>query len=227
MNVDKLISALSQSGLASGLAGGLAGGALSGALVNSKKARKHAGTALKVGGIAAVGALAWNAYCNYRDNDPARSAAAPVTPPPPPMRPSLTSTASRHSNDTVSSLPAANGSRGLLIVRAMIAAAKADGHIDDEERRRIFTKVEALSLTGAETALLFDELTRPVDLDRLLENVGDVETATEVYAASLIAIDTSRPEGRVYLSDLAERLILPPPLVREIHAQLEHHDAAA
>ena len=34
--------------------GGLAGGAVSGALVNSKKARKTAGTALKIGGLAAL-----------------------------------------------------------------------------------------------------------------------------------------------------------------------------
>jgi uncharacterized membrane protein YebE (DUF533 family) len=60
MNLNNLLSGLATSGVASGLAGGLAGGALM-----SKHGRKYASTALKVGGIAAIGGFAWSAYQKY------------------------------------------------------------------------------------------------------------------------------------------------------------------
>ncbi len=57
MNLDKIVSGLTSSGVL----GGLAGGAVSGAIMSNKKARKTAGTLLKVGGVAALGGLAWKA----------------------------------------------------------------------------------------------------------------------------------------------------------------------
>ena len=65
MDLNKMVKGLVGSGVVSGLAGGVAGGALSGAFL-SKKGRKHAGTLLKVGGLAAVGGLAWKAYRGYQ-----------------------------------------------------------------------------------------------------------------------------------------------------------------
>ena len=55
--------------IGSGVAGGLAGGALSG-LLTSKAGRKFAGSALKLGGVAIVGGLAYKAYQNYRQSQP-------------------------------------------------------------------------------------------------------------------------------------------------------------
>ena len=49
----KMLDQLVGSGVAGGLAGGLAGGALANAL-SGKKAKKIAGSALKVGGLAVV-----------------------------------------------------------------------------------------------------------------------------------------------------------------------------
>ena len=47
------------------LAGGLAGGALANAL-SGKKARKIAGSALQMGGLALIGGLAYKAWQNYQ-----------------------------------------------------------------------------------------------------------------------------------------------------------------
>ena len=62
MNLDNIVKNLA----GSGVLGGLAGGAVSGALMSNKKARKTAGTLLKVGGVAALGGLAWKAYQDYQ-----------------------------------------------------------------------------------------------------------------------------------------------------------------
>jgi hypothetical protein len=78
--------------------------------------------------------------------------------------------------------------RAILLLRAMIAAAKADGEMDPEERARI---VEALRAAGAEDnaqRFVEEELAKPVDLYAITSEVRDATTAAEVYVASLAAI---------------------------------------
>jgi uncharacterized membrane protein YebE (DUF533 family) len=47
----------------------------------------------------------------------------------------------------------------------MISAANADGHIDAQERQRIFDQVENMSLSLADKASLFDGLRRPLAVE--------------------------------------------------------------
>ncbi len=196
MDLNKIIQGLAGSGVISGLAGGMAGGAVSGALM-SKKGRKHAGTLLKVGGLAAVGGLAWKAYRGYQ-----KSRSAPVVAPPAPP----------------ASLPT-DDSREMLLLRAMIAAAMADGHIDRTEQARIFGRLAQLNLREQEKSLILDELRHPASMEALARECTDLTTGLEVYSASLLAIDASCPAGRVYLEDLAEQLALPQTLVRSVREQ--------
>ena len=64
--------------------------------------------------------------------------------------------------------PAADGSPfELALVRAMVGAAKADGHIDAAEQRRLFAEVERLGLDAEAKAYVFDLLTRDVDIASL------------------------------------------------------------
>ena len=63
-DMNKLLGQLLGSGAAGGFAGGLAGG-LTSSLLTSKSGRKIGTKALKMGGIAAVGALAYAAYQRY------------------------------------------------------------------------------------------------------------------------------------------------------------------
>ncbi len=230
MDMNKIITGITQSGLASGLAGGVAGGAVTSALM-SKKGRKYASTALKVGGLAAVGGLAWKAFTSYRDQQQGESAAAgeaasvaavPSAAGDPPRRRLVHQTAT-----VVGDTNSSGDSKGLLVLRAMIAAAYADGHIDADERQRIFARVDTLELSGEEKALLFDELSQPASIERLASSVGDMETGVEVYTASLLAIDSTCRQGDLYLQGLAARLDLPPPLVSEIHARVMAPDVAA
>jgi uncharacterized membrane protein YebE (DUF533 family) len=107
------------------------------------------------------------------------------------------------------------------MIRAMIAAAHADGHIDAREQGRIFEQVDRMGLAADDKALLFDELRRPLGLLELVELTPDLEAGAEVYAASLLAIDREQPISQRYLGELARRLGLPPELVQAVHAEAE------
>ena len=70
VDLNKLVGSFLENGGAKGLAGGVAGGALVSALT-SKSGRKAAKSVAQIGGLAAVGALAWNAYKEYQGNNTA------------------------------------------------------------------------------------------------------------------------------------------------------------
>jgi uncharacterized membrane protein YebE (DUF533 family) len=44
----------------------------------------------------------------------------------------------------------------------MVAAAHADGHIDQTERMRIFDQIDAMELSDADKSSLFDEMRNPL-----------------------------------------------------------------
>jgi uncharacterized membrane protein YebE (DUF533 family) len=192
---NRIMDGLMKSGVLGGLAGGIAGGALGG-LLGGKGAKKLGKTALKAGALAAVGGIAWKAYQAYsnRPEAPAAQAQGALLPP---------------------------VGHELLMIRAMIAAAHADGHIDAREQGRIFEQVDRMGLAADDKALLFDELRRPLGLLELVELTPDLEAGAEVYAASLLAIDREQPISQRYLGELARRLGLPPELVQAVHAEAE------
>ena len=109
----------------------------------------------------------------------------------------------------------------MLMLRAMITAANADGHIDENERQRIYQQVDDFDLTIKDKASLFDELRRPLSLQELVKAVPNSQTAIEVYAASLLAIDEQQTASQDYLSRLASSMSLPPELIKAVHAQAE------
>lgn len=216
MNLDKVMSNLA----GSGVLGGLAGGAVSGALMSNKKARKAAGTALQIGGLAALGGMAWKAYQGYQAEQ-GRSTAQPAeaSPAPQPAADPVWS-GLQQAGFTVDAADDSQGSRALLLIQAMIAAACADGHMDQEERQRIMAQVAEAGLAADEKALVFDALHRPLSLSELSQRVDCPELAAEVYMASLLAVDETRIEAELYLDALAYRLGLPASLVAQLRHQL-------
>ncbi len=218
MDLNRIVQGLSSSGAVSGFAGGLAGSALVGA-ISGKKGKKMAKGALKVGALAAVGGLAYKAYQGYRQNQapaavPANGQAGTA---PAAIDPSWQNIPEKRFED-VARNPESSGS--MLLLRAMIAAAASDGHMDSEEQDRVFWEAGKLDLTSQEKAKLFDELRNPLSLHEIVAKVHNPETAVEVYAASLVAIDEHRPEGQNYLRTMAMALELPADLVDSVHAQV-------
>ncbi|UXN68661.1 tellurite resistance TerB family protein [Devosia neptuniae] len=201
-NIDQIVKALqtdknTQRTAITGAAGLAAGMLLSGGGLG-----KLAGNAVKIGAVAAVGGLAYKAWQNYQQNQPG---AAPAQQP---------------SQDAFIPAPTDQNAQeelGKSLVRAMIAAAKADGRIDADEKEAIFTKLEGMSLSAEEKAWVFDELSSPLDINAVAARADTPEHATEIYAASLIAITADTAAERAYLDALASKLKLAPALVAEIH----------
>ena len=104
-----------------------------------------------------------------------------------------------------------------LAVRAMIAAAKADGHIDQTEMDRILGKLEGDEVTPEERRFVLDELRRPSDPADLAREATSPAQAAEIYAASLLAIEVDSDAERDYLRRLAQSLDLDAAAVAYLH----------
>ncbi len=189
--------------------GAVAGGLL-GLVVGNKKSRKFAKKAATYGGVALVGGLAYKAYKDYKAGQAVQPPPAqPQALPPPPQ-----------DSGFVPATPAAEQSLSRAMLRAMIAAAKADGHIDGQEQANIFAKMDELPLDAADKAFVMDELRAPLDVEAVAAGAQGPEQAAEIYAASLLAIDPDGPAERGYLGMLAARLGLEQGLVDHLHASV-------
>ena len=214
-DLNKLLGQLLGSGAATGFAGGLAGG-LASNLLTSKSGRKMGKKALKMGGIAAVGALAYAAYQRYNTGKNSapdvlpQTADAELIPPP-----------EGSAFMPAKSDPAGQEALGLTLIRAMIAAARADGRLDAQESQAIFQRIESLGLDPEDQALLVAEMGQPVDMDAIVNSATSPEVAAEIYIASLLAVDVDTSAEKSYLAMLAARLNIPPELAEELSRQVE------
>jgi uncharacterized membrane protein YebE (DUF533 family) len=178
------------------------------ALLGSKTGRKLGGQALQYGGLAAVAGLGYLAYKNYQAGQQPTTVAQSPTPLALPPAGSGFDTDPQQTSDDFS----------LALVRAMIAAAKSDGHIDDAERRAILGKLSEDGLSAEEQAFLERELAGPVNLDSIVAAARTDEQKVEIYTASRLAIDPDTRAERGYLDQLAGRLGLPDALIDHIEA---------
>lgn len=188
----------------------LAAGAIVAVLLGTSAGRSVTGTALKVGGLATVAGLAYKAYQNYK------SGAEPTVEPgtaqpellPPPADPSFDPAGAPQGEDEFA----------LSLIRAMIAAARADGHIDDEERARIADRLRLSGIGADAEQFLMRELERPVDLDAIVASAVTEAQRVELYTASRLTIAPDSRAERGYLDLLAGRLKLPDALVDHVEA---------
>ena len=191
----------------------LAAGALAGVLLGTSTGRGALGSAVKLGGLAAIAALGYQAYQNYKSgNAPVATDAAGQGATAPAVLPAPDN--SGFSTDAASN----SADFALVLVRAMIAAARADGHIDDREREQIMGKVKVSGLGSDAEAFLENELSHPVDLDAIIKAAVTEEQKVELYTASRLTIEPETRAERGYLDLLAGRLGLADALVDHIEA---------
>jgi len=140
---------------------------------------------------------------------------ASAPPPPPPAAP-------RAPGATPSALASARRreQEAVLPIRAMIAAANADGTIDQAERSRILGQLQRLDLTAEEQSFIVQELLAPASLDAIARDVRTPDVAKQVYAVSLLAIEVDTDAERAYMKSLAARLGLDEATIGEIHQGL-------
>ncbi len=110
--------------------------------------------------------------------------------------------------------------KALLMLRAMMQAAKADGQIDGQEMERITGKLDEAGEDHEARDFVLREMRGPVDVDALARDVRSPQEGAEIYAASLMAIEVDVPAERDYLARLAQALGLTAPVVAHIHGQL-------
>lgn len=182
--------------------GALAAGAL-GLLLGNKSARKLGGKALTYGGLAALGVIAYKAYGNWQEQQRAGSAQPRIEP------------------QTVDRLPAPQAElHSQAILKALVAAAKADGHVDAKERQLIEEQIGALANDPELLRWLDAELNKPLDPAEVARAASTPEMAAEMYIASVLMVDEEHFMERAYLEELARQLKLEPSLKAELESQV-------
>lgn len=132
----------------------------------------------------------------------------PATPPPPPI------------TQPIPEAPRFTQDEALLLVRAMIAAAAADGEIDADERAHVLGELEACEPSDEDRAQVSAWLDRPPAMHEIAMAASDPKLAEQVYAVSCLAIEVDTDAERGYLQVLARSLGLPAERVQEINSQL-------
>jgi uncharacterized membrane protein YebE (DUF533 family) len=191
---------------------GAAVGGVLGLLLGSKSGRRMGGKALKAGSVVALGALAWKAYGDWQRQN--ATASAPAAAPGAAPGGALPAPAS------FAALPAPQlelHSRAML--KALIAAAKSDGHMDEAERGQVEDALHRLNADAETRAWVDAELRRPVDPADVAATATSPELAAEIYLASVLVVDDTTVMERAYLDELARRLQLAPGLKAELEAR--------
>lgn len=169
----------------------IGGGAAAIGLISMIFGRKGGSSLAKLGSLAALGSLAYQAYQSYQKQN---------------------SGASELTQDSFSQVDMNVASQAIL--KAMIAAAVADGTITEDEKATIIAQVgeEAEVLEWIE-----QELNNPATVADIANQVGKNQAlATQVYlVARTVCANLDRKEI-VFLANLAEALGLPDALVEQL-----------
>lgn len=107
--------------------------------------------------------------------------------------------------------------KATVLIRAMINAAKADGHVDREEQKKIVEKLGEVS--QEEIEFVRTELAEPLDVERFVQSIPR-GMEQQVYAVSLMAIDLDTNPEAQYLHQLAQGTGISPQVCNQIHKQL-------
>ena len=178
--------------------GALAGGALGLLLGKNKTTRKLA----TYGGLAAIGVMAYKAYGDYKQQQGGAGAGAEP--------------------QTVDRLPPPQVElHSQAILSALVAAAKADGHIDARERQVIEGEFSRVNQDADLRQWLHAELEKPLDPAEVARAATTPEIAAEMYLASLMAADEQSFMERAYLDELARQLKLDDALKLRLEQQLK------
>lgn len=210
------VQSATSNGKSSSFLAGLGGGALgAGALsllMGNKKLRKVGGKVAMYGGLAALGALAFKTYGDWQNKQ--QTAQAPNTPAYAPT-PALTA-------ESFQSMPVTQlEQHSSAVLTAMIAAAKADGHIGPDERHLLETEFAKLSSDPNDRRWLESELARPLDPAAIAASAKSPEMGVEMYLASLIVVDEESFMERAYLDELARQLQIAPDLKAQLENQVK------
>jgi len=194
-------------------ASGAAAGGVLALLMGTRSGRRMGGSALRLGSLAALGMLAYKTYNDWQAQQQAAapsaaagaptgaSTGAPVAMAPPALPAPQTEAHSR------------------VMLKALIAAAKCDGHLDDRERELVEAELRRSEADPAVRTWVEAELRAPVDALAAAAGATTPELAAEVYLASVLVVDETSAQERAYLDALAQALRLDPGLKAQLEAR--------
>ena len=125
-------------------------------------------------------------------------------------------TAGAQSDEVTFSEPMDGDEEALILVRTMVAAAVADGHLDEGERARIVAGLSQAGIDADSTRWLERELADPASVDDLADSVSTPEFGAQVYAAARVVIEPDTMQEREFLRRLSAALDLDATLVGHI-----------
>ena len=195
-----LLGGASGGGAAAGGLGGLGGvlGSMLGGGAPASQGRSSGG-GVNYAMLASLGMMAFQAYQNWQQQQAAAAQQQPPT-----------------TVDQLSGDEAEAHSHAILI--ALIAAAKADGRIDDKEKQAIYAEISRHAGEPELQAWLDNEVQKPLEAAAVAQAAqGDPGKAAEMYLASVMLVDDQQESERNYLDELAYQLQLDP----ELQAHLE------
>jgi uncharacterized membrane protein YebE (DUF533 family) len=177
--------------------GGLLGGLLGGGspMGGAPQSRSAGGT--NYAALASLGMMAFQAYQAWQRSQASAPQEAPRT------------------VDLLAGPEAEEHSHAIL--RALIAAAKADGRIDDTEKQMISTEIGRHTDDPQLQQWLDDEVAKPLDPSEVAQSATDPGMASEMYLASVMLVDDQQDAERNYLDELAAALQIDPQL--QVHLE--------
>ena len=152
---------------------------------------------------------------------PPPAAAAPPPPPTPggvPLSPPAAPAVGMPAAPVASVLPGLDSAAlAVRMLQAMVAAAHADGVMDEAEERAVLDRLRGADLDQEEKFFLLDQLHRPKTIEELAAGITDFAVARTMYllAATAVSIDTEAE--RAWFDRLARQL----GLSREVQVFLE------
>jgi uncharacterized membrane protein YebE (DUF533 family) len=113
---------------------------------------------------------------------------------------------------------APSADQATLMIRAMCNAAKADGHVDEQEQQNIIGRLGD-DVGEAEISFLKQELAAPLDVKSFASSVP-ADMAADIYALSCMTVKVDTPQEAQYLQQLGQGMNLDQQTVGAIHQQL-------
>jgi uncharacterized membrane protein YebE (DUF533 family) len=205
---DELVAKLREWVANNQLGAGAALGGLGALILGTGSGRSLAASAAKLGGLALIGGLAYKAYQNYQQGQP------PLTGGRAPSQQTLLA-APQGSGFEPGAVTQETATR---YIRAMIAAASADGRIDAREQDKILGGLKQAGIEQEAREFLTREINNPATVEGLAAGISSPQEAVQVYTAARISIDLDTEEEHAFLAELAEALDLDDDLVTQVDA---------
>lgn len=185
--LSSIMGASSLGGLAGALFGGKRSNGINGGAGNSAGAGGGLGSIIKGALLAGGGAMLWN---KYKDR----------------IRENVSGDPAARRRVAADSVPEERAER---MIRALVYATKADGHVDEDEKDAIAAEVSKLGLGETANQVVQSAMNEPIDPEKLARGVVDEEEALQIFTVSCAAVNIDSFMERNYLTALAQALHIP------------------